>query len=162
VTTLMPWAAVEVGDILSIPQKGKPRVWTVTEIQGSSVTVERDDGFKHTGQPVGEVEVISSGAEARQMAIATSQVWLGGEVIAIEDNGIHLVPSTFPDPASLLAHAYLLHGVSLVETEMALIIRKHEWLHRPENKVAGTYVEHNHDPEFYRHRAWEPPPAFTA
>jgi hypothetical protein len=162
VATLMPWAAVEVGDILSIPQKGKPRVWTVTEIQGSSVTVERDDGFKHTGQPVGEVEVISSGAEARQMAIATSQVWLGGEVIAIEDNGIHLVPSTFPDPASLLAHAYLLHGVSLVETEMAVIIRKHEWLHRPENKVAGTYVEHNHDPEFYRHRAWEPPPAFTA
>lgn len=161
-TTPMPWSAIEVGDILSIPQGSKTRVWTVTEIQGSSVTVERDDGFKHTGQPTGEVQVISSGAEARQMAIASTQVWLGGEVVAIEDNGIHLVPSTYPDPASLLSHAYLLHGVSLAETEMALLIRKHEWLHRPENKVKGTFVEHNHDPEFYRHRAWEPPPAFTA
>jgi hypothetical protein len=158
----MPWAKIEVGDILSIPQGTKVRVWTVVEIQGSSVTVERDDGHRHTGQPTGEVDVISSGAEARQMAIATSQVWLGGEVVAIEDSGVYLVPSTFPDPASLLSHTYLLHGVSLAETQIALIIRKHEWLHRPENKIAGTFVEHNHDPEFYRNRAWEPPPAFTA
>lgn len=161
-TTTMPWAAIEVGDILSIPQAGKVRVWTVTGIKGSSVTVQRDDGFEHTGQPTGEVEVISSGAEARQMAIATSQVWLGGEIVAIEEAGVHLVPATYPDPASLLSHVYLLHGTSLVETEMALVIRKHEWLHRPENRIAGTYVEHRHDPEFYRNRAWEPPAAFTA
>jgi hypothetical protein len=159
---IRPWSTIEVGDILSITVGGKARVWTVMEIEGSSVTIERDDGKRHTGTPTGEVEVISSGAEAREMAIAVMQVRLGGEIVAIEDAGVYIVPATYPDPGSLLSHAFLMHGVSLAETGIAELIRKHEWLHRPENKRAGDFQEHRHDPEFYRNRAWEPPPAMTA
>lgn len=159
--TMRPWAAVEVGDVLSITTKGKARVWIVIDIQGSTVEIERDDGYRHKGQPTGEVDVISSGAEAREMAIAVVQVRLQGEVVAIEDSGVYIVPATFPDPGSLLTHAFLMHGVSLAESGIAELIRKHEWLHRPENKVAGDFVEHRHDPEFYRNRAWQPPAAMT-
>lgn len=154
-----PWSSVEVGDLLSITTGGKARIWAVMDISGSTVTIERDDGKTHTGKPTGEVEVVSSAAEAREMAVATTQVVLGGQVVAIGDLKGYLVPATFPDPGSLLAHAYLMHGVSLSEGSILELTRKHEWLHRPENKRAGEYVEHRHDPEFYRGRAWQPPPA---
>lgn len=150
------WSTIAVGDLVMGKDK---HVWQCIERNGTLIKVERADGKTHEGEFTGEVQVVATAAEDAAMAVAMTQVRLGGVVVATQDaEGRYLVPTNFPDGGTLLSHCYLLHGVSLQEAGLRDMTRKHEWLHRPENKVAGEYVPHHHDPDFYKDRAWEPPP----
>ena len=156
---MQDWSTIVVGDMVELGGK----VWQCVDRIGSVVEVEREDGKKHKGEPKGPVKVISTAAQDMELAVATAQIRLGGQVIATRDgSGRFLVPATYPDVGSLLTHLYTLHGVTVQADSIRDGLRKHEWLHRPENKVAGQYEEHYHDPDFYREREWERPGRLAA
>lgn len=144
----IPWAEVEIGDII----KGKDGYsWTVTEKVGKRFTLEREGKNPFSGEPSGTVEVISSRRMDEEMAIATTQVVLGGVIIARKmKDGIDLVPSNFPEPGSLLAHAHLYHSAKGDgEATLSTLITWHDELHRA---TGAGFIQHHHDPDFWRKR----------
>lgn len=155
---MQDWGTIVIGDILELQK----RVWQVIDRHGDVVTVEREDGHTHTGTPTGQVKVISSAQSEMERVTALVQVRLGGETVALKDvEGRWLVPASYPDVGSLITHMWLLHGTVVKADSIREGLRKHEWLHRPENK-GKEYEHHYHDPDFHRERDWEPPPAMGA
>jgi hypothetical protein len=150
------WSTVQAGDIVL----GKDRrAWAVmTKTPEGEVTLETDGKPPYTGTPSGEVVVLSSAAQEMEMAVAQTQVRLGGRLVAEQDDhGRYLVPVTFGDYGSLAAHLYLLHNVRITdppgEQSLRGLLATHDMMHTPERKTeASGYVEHVHDPEFYAAR----------
>jgi|tagenome__1003787_1003787.scaffolds.fasta_scaffold20982623_5 hypothetical protein len=156
---MQDWSTIGVGDIVEL----KGNAWQCTDRAGGVVTIEDKNRKTFTGTPTGPVKVISTALMDMELATALVTVRLGGLTVATKDDkGRWLVPATYSDVGSLLTHMFLLHGVKVTSDSIRDGLKKHEWLHRPENKVAGEYVEHYHDPEFYRERDYEPPPALAA
>lgn len=155
------WTTIAIGDLVELKDR---RVWQCIDRHGDVVKVERDDGKVYEGTPTGRVKVVDTAQRSLERAVALTQVHLGGEHIATRDaEGRYLVPATFPDPGSLMSHIYVMHGVVVqaprgLHEEQGLreTLKKHEWLHRPENK-GKEYVNHYHDPEFYKERGVDLP-----
>lgn len=157
---LRDWTQVRAGDVV----KGKDGApWTVmardTAYDPAEVVLERADGKRQfTGHPAGPVTVLSSAAEELELAVATVQVRIGGVVYAeTDDQGRQVAPVTFGHYGALAAHIYILHGrtVDVPEADQRLgdLIGTHDRLHLPENRTAASgYIEHVHDPEFYKRR----------
>jgi hypothetical protein len=145
------WADVQEGDLV-VGKDGY--TWTVTAKDGPQVTLEREGREPFTGRPTGPVQFIDSGKAEMERAVAIGQVVLGGEVVARHSGSREnpwLVPVTFPDAGSMLAHIYLLHGKVISDEGMTLraLIKEHDDLHR--EKGVG-YQHHHHDPDFHKAR----------
>lgn len=149
-TRIVPWHSLDPGDVVL---GGDNKPWTFVE-RGDDwkVTLERD-GRTWTGVPRNpSADLVHTAREAREAAVATTQVRLGGQVHAIKDDqGRWRTPVTFTHPGSLAGHIYILHGTTVPDADsLSALVAMHEQLHTPERKTTTNgYVEHVHDPEFH-------------
>jgi hypothetical protein len=146
----MNWSQLAVGDLVF----GKDqRTWKITKFTKVSdilcqVTLERDRREPFTITTSGDVEVVWTAAQDAERAEALLQVTLGAQPVGRSGpDGVHLTPAAFREPGSLLAHAYIFHGVT--GDGMASLEALTLWHDELHANPAGM-TAHHHDPDFYK------------
>ena len=165
-TVSMGWSMIKDGDVVLGARDGAQ--WQVDgtptdQPDGSRLVnlVKLDEqAVRHKNIRVrGVVRRVATGAQMRERALAIVQVKLGGEVVAVADDGDergHACPAVFTDAGHLAAHLLLFHATTTTknvdgsESTYSQVDGEHRALHHDiaaGNPKPGT-VTHWHDPNF--------------